>query len=165
MAVTAEAIPLHRLVREVPHLAEVLGDVATTASLARFAGMARPAMVDGPFVVGTASGAILPTFTAAADRPARDEVGLMGPVSVSLSLQRLCTVTVQVDTGSVVQEASAIGGLKRLADWYPFESGASVTVTNLSSNFYVAGLVIFPVWYLRAGLAERIRQALRDVLQ
>lgn len=164
MAAIGPAIPLHRLTRQIPHLADLLGDAGNAASLARFAGLARSATVDEPFVVGTASGAIKPTFTASADQPGRRELGLMGPVSLSLSLQRLCTVSVQADEGSVLQEQSGIGGMKRLGDWYPFQSGASVTVTNPSGTFYVTGAVLFPVWYLQGRLADRISAALSEVL-
>lgn len=161
MAATAEAISLDRLMGAGPELVELLGDAATVASLASFAGLGRSAIVAAPFVVGAISGAIQPSFTASADKPTGGQIGLLGPVSVRLSLQRLCTVTIQTDSGQATQEVPAIGGPKRPSDWYPFSTQASVTVTNQSSNFYVAGLIHFPVYYLDLQLAERIRTAIR----
>lgn len=167
MAVTARALSLRELADRDPHLAALLpllGNAGNLGGLATLAGMGRPFVVDQPFVVGSVSGAITQTFSAATPSPQRSEIGLVGPVSVSLSAQRICAVSVLADSGAIVQEQAASGGVKWGGEWYLFRTQAEVVVQNLNANFYVAGQVMFVAWYLRDELAARIRRVLHEVL-
>jgi len=147
-----------------PRLATILQDQAGAANLGSLAGLVRPALLDVAFNVGTASGAVAPDFVARADTPGGLEIGLLGPVTVRLSLQRVVTVSVQVDAARLVQEQFAVGGLKKPAGWTPFDVQASVSVHNPSTNFYVMGWIWAPVFYMKRALFDALKHELQDVL-
>jgi hypothetical protein len=147
-----------------PRLALLLSTQAEASSLGTLAGLVRPLVLDKTFNVGPASGAVGPVFVATADVPGREEIGLLGPVTVRLSAQRLVTISIQTDSAPLVNEQRASGGLKLVAGWAPFDTQAAVSVTNPSASFYVVGQVYAPVWYMRRSLFDAIQRELRLVL-
>lgn len=156
--------PLSILPATWPRLLQVLRDQDTAASLGTLAGLVRPAVLDTAFNVGTASGSVAPSFSVTAPTPGREEIGLLGPVTVRLSLQRVVTITVQTDAGPLLSEQNAVAGLKKPAGWTPFDTQAQVSVSNPSSTFYVVGWVFAPLWYMKRTLFDRLQQELRSLL-
>jgi hypothetical protein len=147
-----------------PRLSQILREQSTAADLGSLAGLVRPAWLDVPFNVGVASGSITPNFAATAPMPGREEIGLLGPVTVRLSLQRVVTVTVQTDAALLLTEQNAVGGLKKSGGWAPFDSQAFVAISNPSSSFYVVGWVYAPLWYMRRALFDALKRELRALL-
>ena len=162
MAATAEAIPL-RLDHHC--LACMASDQSSTAGRYGLAGLARPFVLTQGFNVGPASGAIAPAVTVNAPEPGQDEVGLLGPVTVRLSLQRLVSITIEADNGQVIAEQKALGGLKRPGDWFAFTTLAGVVISNPSTSFYVVGSVVAPIWYLVRPQYDALRSALGGELR
>jgi hypothetical protein len=147
-----------------PPLALQLETAATLGGLGSLATLARPALVTVTFNVGVASGSIGPSIAIGPSIPGREEIGLMGPVTVRLSLQRIVTITVQTDAGLLMTEQFASGGLKVPAGWYPFDRQAQVTIFNPSTSFYVCGQLVVPVWYVKRALWDVMRAELRQYL-
>jgi len=147
-----------------PRLADFLRDQDVGASLGTLAGLVRPAIFDKPFNVGPVSGSVTPTFYAQADPPGREEIGLLGPVTVRLSMQRLVSVTIMADASTLLAEQISVGGLKKPGGWTPFDSQVRVTITNPSANFYVVGQVYAPLWYVKRVMFDALREELRALL-
>lgn len=147
-----------------PRLSQILQSQDSAASLGSLAGLVRPAVLDAPFNVGVASGSITPTFAASAPMPGREEIGLLGPVTVRLSLQRVVTIVVQTDSGPLLTEQNAVAGLKKPAAWTPFDSQAQVVVSNPSASFYVIGWIYAPLWYMKRALFDALQSELRALL-
>lgn len=147
-----------------PRLSNLFREQHVAGGLSSLAGLARPAILDVAFNVGPASGNVTPTFVATTDSPGREEVGLLGPVTLRLSLQRLASLVVTADAATLVTEAKAVGGLKKPDRWAPFDNQAQVIVTNLNANWYVCGWVYVPLWYVKRAVFDALRDELQGLL-
>lgn len=144
------------------HLHQLIADPETTGGYAVVAGQARRLIIDQPFVAGVASGAVKPTVTVTIPAASQGEVGLLLRVDVQLSAQRLANLTITGDGGEqiLVEQPAVAGRKKPWGLWLPFRAGASITIANPSSSFYVWGQVYAPVVYLQQTVFNAIREEL-----